>query len=169
MTAEFGPRDERVASLPERLAAVSISLLTRFTNWKSLEQMDLRFRSDSATFVVSGESEQSGERYSRGISVGVTCLFAGLVPVLAVLSVGPAAIDVLEPFRPLGEVLLLFSFVFALVNLFGVFGVLTKIDVIDHTTEPEPEAVAELREQFVDGEIDERELAARVEEVLERE
>ena len=168
MTAEFGPQDERVASLPERLGAVSISLLTRFTNWKSLEQMNLRFRTDSATFVVSGESEQTGEGYPRGLSVGVLCLAAGLIPVVALMGVGPAAMELLEPLTPVSEVMLLFLTVLVLVNLFGVFRVLAKTDVIDHTTEPEPEALAELQSQFVDDEIEQGELEARVEEVMQR-
>ena len=168
MTAEFGPRDVDL-STTERVGARSIELLVRFMNWKTLDHKTLRFRTDSATFVVSGESEHSGEGYARGKAVAGVCLAACIFPFVALLSLGPAVTFLPAPLDAVGSLLLGLSMGLALVNLTGALDVFKKADVIDHTTEPDPERLTELREQFVDGEFDERELAARVEEVMTRE
>ena len=43
-----------------------------------------------------------------------------------------------------------------------------KVRVIDHTTEPLPDELESLKQQFVDGDLDEHELADRVERVIDR-
>ena len=57
--------------------------------------------------------------------------------------------------------------VLALVNLTGAFDVFKKADVIDHTTEPEPERLTELQDAYIAGEIDGDELEAEVEAVID--
>ena len=166
MTAEFGPRDVEL-STTERVGARSIELLVRFMNWKSLDDKTLRFRTDSATFVVSGESEHSGEGYARGKAVAAVCVAAGIIPFVALLSLGPAVTKLPAPLDVVGSLLLLLSMALALVNLAGAFDVFKKADVIDHTTEPDPERLTELQDAYIAGEIDVDELEAEVEAVMD--
>jgi hypothetical protein len=56
----------------------------------------------------------------------------------------------------------------AFVSYIGSIELTSKIDVLDHTTEPAPEELDELKAEFVDGEIDEQELDERAAEVWER-
>jgi len=166
MTAEFGPRGADL-STTERVGARSIELLVRFMNWKTLDDKTLRFRTESATFVVSGESEVSGEAYARGKRVAAVCIAAGILPIVALLSLGPAVTNLPAPLDAVGSWLLLLSMVLALVNLSGALDVFEKADVIDHTTEPEPERLTELQDAYVAGDIDGDELEAEVEAVID--
>jgi uncharacterized membrane protein len=57
---------------------------------------------------------------------------------------------------------------YALVNVVALQGLSQKISVVDHTTEPAPDAVDELKERYVAGEIDDTELEREAAEVWER-
>ena len=167
MTAEFGPRDvelgwkERFAG---RMASAVCSLVNSETDDKTL-----RFNPDTATLTVAGESEHSGDALYRGTNVGALFLFTNtiawmiLASLNALIGTGSFIVDTALLIGIIATSVVVYA------NMAGSFNLLSKTDVIDHTTEPEPEALAELREQFVDGEIDERELEARVEEVMARE
>ena len=168
MTAEFGPRDVDL-SLMERVAAHATRYSTKL--FSDMANITLRFNPEQATLSLSGESQHPGEGFNRGLLVGLLYLLNLMLSV----SVALAAAEAVSVGASTGPVV---ATIIAIPALFVVFGsmlvalgsirLIQKTDVIDHTTEPEPEALAELREQFVDGEIDERELAARVEEVWER-
>ena len=166
MTAEFGPRDVELG-WKERFAGRMASAVCRLVD-SEIDDKSVRFNPDTATLTVGGESEHSGDALRRGTYVGALFLFTNTIAwmILALLNAlsgtGSFIVDTAVLFGITTTAVIIYA------NMAGSFNLLTKTDVIDHTTEPEPEALAELREQFVDGEIDEPELAARVEEVWER-
>jgi len=167
MTAEFGPRDVELG-WKERFAGRMASAVCRLLD-SEIDDKSVRFNPDTATLTVAGESEHSGDALRHGTYLGALFLFTNtiawaIMPLLyALTGTGSFIVDTVVLFAIITTSVVVYA------NMAGSFNLLTKTDVIDHTTEPEPEALAELREQFVDGEIDERELAARVEEVMTRE
>jgi uncharacterized membrane protein len=56
----------------------------------------------------------------------------------------------------------------AFVSFIGSASVASKIDVVDHTTEAPPDAIDELQQQYVAGDIDADELERQAEAVLRR-
>ena len=166
MTAEFGPRDVELG-WKERFAGRMASAVCRLFN-SEIDDKSVRFNPDTATLTVAGESEHSGDALRRGAYLGALFLFTNTIGWMILLllnalsGTGPFIVDTALLIGIIATSVVIY------VNMVGSFNLLRKTDVIDHTTEPEPEALAELREQFVDGEIDERELEARVEEVMQR-
>ena len=166
MTAEFGPRDVDLG-WKERFAAHIASAVCRLTN-SDLDDKSVRFNPETATLTVAGESEHSGDALHRGKYVGGLFLFTNtitwmiLVLLNALSGTGSFIVDTALLIGIIATSVVIY------VNMSGSFNLLTKTDVIDHTTEPEPEALAELESQFVDGEIEQGELEARVEEVMQR-
>ena len=168
MTAEFGPRDVDL-SLMERIAAHA----TRYTTWllSDLTNPSLTYNPKHATLSLSGESEDSGNGYARGVLVGMLYLHNVVLALGAIVLAGEAASVVASVGAIVGTIVgvvsLFVMFASALVG-WGSVKLMAKTDVIDHTTEPLPEALDDLQQQYVDGEIDESELAAAVEREVER-
>ena len=169
MTAEFGPRDVELG-LMERVAAHATRYTTCVT--ANVVNISLRFNPKRATLTLSGESQHPGEGFNRGLLVGFVYLL-NLMLSLCVALVAANAMSVGASIGPIAATVIgsIALFVFAgsvLVGL-GSVSLIHKTDVIDHTTHPEPDAIDEVREAYLDGEIDEAELEARSAEVWERE
>jgi len=169
VTTEMGPRDVDL-TLSERFA----SRLTRYVVPLVSELSDtvsVRFDARRATLSLSGESEYSGDAFNRGLLVGVTYLFNILIAVLSI-SLASEAANAAVDFGPVVGLAAVVPFLFvsgaALVFVMGTVGLMWKTDVVDHTTEPAPEELDDLQQQYVDGEIDEQELGERTAEVWER-
>ena len=169
MTTEMGPRDVDL-SLSERFAAHGTRYTTRLLSSMG-DDVSLRFTPSTATLSVSGESEDSGDAYRRGILVSTVYmlnLLFGLALALMPLDVISAAAEV-GPWLMLaatGPALFVTSV--GLVFAMGTAGLITQTDVIDHTTEPAPDAVDELKERYVAGDLDDAELEREAAEVWER-
>jgi len=144
-----------------------------FTAWfppveRALADQQWRFDREKIRLSVHGESEYSGDAYSRGQVVNTLWFLNSLLPVLLV-----TLLSFIRP--PVGSVLfwavggsLVLLALFACANVLGSVDLSSEIQVIDHTTESTPEAVADLQEQYVDGNLDGDEFEARVEAVIDR-
>jgi uncharacterized membrane protein len=166
MTVEMGPRDVDLG-LRERFAGQFI----RFWAWAVgvvSDDVDLRFRVPTATLILSGESEHSGDEYERG-SLAATLISVNEMAMMAVMAysgIGTMSLTA-APSVAIAFLLLIAACV-AGVSLVGSASLTTSINVIDHTTEPAPDAVDELKERYVAGEIDDAELEREAAEVWER-
>ena len=169
MTAEFGPRDVDL-SLMERVAAHATRYSTKL--FSHMANSTLRFNPEQATLSLSGESQHPGEGFNRGLLVGLLYLLNLMLSVCVALAAGEA-VSVGASTGPVVATIIAIPALFvvfgSMLVALGSISLIQKTDVIDHTTEPEPEALAELQSQFVDGEIEQGELEARVEEVMQRE
>ena len=175
MTAEFGPiDDERAHKLTERLTAIPYSWACSVLSTASSDT-SLRFNKDRFVLSVHGESEYSGDAYNRGhLVAGVQTLvymgifFSGyvlsMVPRMLPYDSGGLSMYAAAFFAMLTLVWLSVCVVFAV----GLPSLSKKVRVIDHTTEPLPDELESLQQQFVDGDLDEHELADRVEAVIDR-
>ena len=119
-----------------------------------------------------GESEDAGDAFVRGRHVSAVTSIAMLGPILLIMlfvlagGVTQALFGAAVATVPMGIGFIVN--VAALINAAAMIGVTQEIGVIDHTTEPAPEELDALKDQFVDGEIDEQELGERAAEVWER-
>ena len=175
MTAEFGPiDDERAHKLTERLTAIPYSWACSVLSTVSSDT-SLRFNKDRFVLSVHGESEYSGDAYNRGHLVALiqtfvymAIFFSGyllsLLPRLLPYDSGGLSMYAAAFFAMLTLVWLSVCVVFAV----GLPSLSKKVRVIDHTTEPLPDELESLQQQFVDGDLDEHELADRVEAVIDR-
>jgi len=169
MTTEMGPRDVDL-SLSERVAAHGTRLTARLMS-STHDDMAIRFTPSTATLSLSGESKHSGERFNRGLLVGLVYTLNLMFVITAVGLAGEAMIFAAELAPWLGTVAVVPFLVIAIFGaLVGVGSaeLLTDTDVIDHTTEPAPDAVDELKERYVAGDLDDAELEREAAEVWER-
>ena len=168
MTVEMGPRDVDL-SLDERFAARITQHVTPLTGLS--DSVSVRFDPRRATLSLSGESEYTGDEFKRGLLVALVYLFNVMLAVCTILLTAEAAEFAAETSPVLGAAALvpfLFLSLTGITFAFGSLGLMFKTDVIDHTTEPAPEEIQDLKEQFVGGEIDKDELGERAAEVWER-
>jgi uncharacterized membrane protein len=157
-------------SVDERFAARITEYVTPLVSALS-DDLAARFDGQHATLSLSGESEYSGNAFNRGLLVGLVYLFDILLAVatFSVVAGGTKAAIEIGPWVGLAALVpFLFTAAAMLVLVVGAAGLLFKTNVVDHTTEPAPDELDALREQYVDGEIDEQELGERAGEVWER-
>lgn len=164
MTAEMGQRDVDLG-LKERFAAQFI----RFWAWVvSLiaDDVHIRFEPTTATLSLTGESEHSGDRYARGrlAATFVSLNELAMMSVLAYSAMGMMTLPA-TPITAVIAVVVLVTACVACVSLLGGASLTSKIDVIDHTTAPTPDAIDDLEAQYMADEIDEQELEDRTAEV----
>jgi len=168
MSTAFGSTNTLAdCSLSERLAARLLSVwLPVFDRFGS---NSLRFDREHLRLGLHGESEYAGSGYRRGMLAMVTVVMNVLLSAVPgfVLHYTPV------PASLVGS-LLFIAAIFASLGLFfvtavGSLGLVDRLELVDHTVPEQPrEELAAAREAFVDGELDEAEFDARVEEVLER-
>lgn len=172
MTTVFGPDttlDE--VGISERLASWFFAAWFPLAN-RALADQDWRFDREKLRLSVSGESEHSGDPFTRGRIVNTLWYLNSMLPLPVVSVIGLLATP--EAGAPSGiavgvaSVLFLGTAVGAMVNVTGSVDLASETQVVDHTTEPEPDAVATLREQYVDGDVDTETFEARVEEAIDR-
>ena len=168
MTAEFGPRDVEL-SFMEGVAAHATRYSTRL--FSHMVNVRLRFNPERATLSLSGESQHPGDGFNLGLLVALVYLL-NLIWSMGVALVAAEAVSVGASIDPIAAAVIgipaLFVIVGSILVGLGSISLIQKTDVIDHTTEPLPEALDELQQEYVDGEIDESELAAAVEREVER-
>ena len=166
----MGPRDVELGWI-ERFAGISVDAVVQLTNLIS-DSARGRYDRDRAVLTISGESEHAGDRFARGRAVSLLTMIPMLawmavtVVLLGLGGVTTTALGETVAFVPL--VLTVVTSITGLITVHGASSLQDKISVVDHTTEPTPDALAELQQQYVDGEIDEAELAERAAEVWER-
>ena len=167
MTTEMGPRDDGELTLSERAAARLMDWLVRGLDLLA-DEGRIRFNAATATLSLSGESEQPDDAFSRGKIVAMLAATTAVVSVMPVMLIS-TLFEVPNPVvTAVGAVGTAVSGVVGIFMVSGVVDLLDKITVLDHTTEPAPDALDELHQQYVDGEIDESELGDRAAEVWER-
>lgn len=168
MTTEMGPRDVDLSPV-ERVAARSTAVVVRGINVLK-SPGSIRFNPRTATLSITGESEHAGDPYERGQLAALMVLANAVIPagVIGLLTSVPVTHD--------STVATLYFFVvlfpvalFAMANVHGSMTLINKTDVVDHTTEPLPEALTELQAAYVDGDISEADLERQVGEVMQRE
>jgi len=165
----MGPRDVDL-TFTERFAAHGTKYLIGIVSGLS-DTVSLRFDPRRATVSLSGESEYSGQPFNRGLLVGMVYLVNLLLSMSAIglaSEAATAAADIGPALTAAVFVQSLFVSGVSIIFAVGSIGLMWKTDVIDHTTDPAPDEIQELQEQFVDGEIDEAELGERAAEVWER-
>jgi uncharacterized membrane protein len=166
----MGPRDGDL-SWRHQLAGFSVEGAVAIMNAAS---DDARGRYNRAKGLLSlyGESDDAGDVFVRGRQVSAVTSIAMLAPLLLVvlcLLLGSATQALFGPTVatiPLGVGFLLNGA--AVINAFALIGLSQEIGVVDHTTEAAPDAVDELKERYVAGEIDDAELEREAAEVWER-
>jgi len=169
MTTEMGPRDVDL-TLSERVAAHGTRYTTRLVA-STQDDLSIRFTPSTATLSLSGESEHRGDAFNRGLLVASVCMVNIMLAFGAVGIAGEAMTAAAEVSQWLGLVSIVPFVLVATVGLvfgLGSAGLLFEIDVIDHTTEPAPDAVGELKERYVAGDLDDAELEREAAEVWER-
>jgi len=170
MTTEMGPRDGDLC-WRHRLAGYSVKGAVAFMNGVS---DDARGRYDRVKGLLSlyGESDHAGDAFVRGRHVSAVTSIAMLGPILLIMLCLVAGAVTQALFgAAVAAVPMTLGFVLnvaALINAVALLGLSKHIGVIDHTTEPAPDALDDLQQQYVDGEIDESELGERAAEVWER-
>jgi len=171
MSTTFGSTDTLAdCSLDERLAARLLSAWVPLVD-AQFDRGGIRFDRDRLRIALHGESEHPGDGYTRGMVVmalwAMNAMFAMLpVGVLAAVPVSDSASVVL--LAALVSAMVVTATVGTVLAM-GSVGALNKTELVDHTVPEQPrEELAAAREAFVDGDLDEAEFGARVEEVLER-
>jgi hypothetical protein len=170
VTTEMGPRDGDV-SWRHRLAGYSVKGAVAFMNAAS-DNAHGRYDRAKALVSLYGESEDAGDAFVRGRSVSALTSIAMLGPILLIMLCLVAGAVTQALFgAAIAAIPMTVGFVvnvLALINAAALLGLTKHIGVIDHTTEPAPDELDELKGEFVDGEIDEAELGERAAEVWER-
>ena len=170
MTTDMGPRDGEL-SWRHQLAGFSIKGAVALMNAVSDDARG-RYNASKGLLSLYGESEDAGDAFVRGRHVSAVTSIAMLGPILLIMlfvlagGVTQALFGAAVATVPMGIGFIVN--VAALINAAAMIGVTQEIGVIDHTTEPAPEELDALKDQFVDGEIDEQELGERAAEVWER-
>jgi len=165
MTTEMGPRDVDL-TLVERFAGHGV----RFWAWvASLDEDDpnVRFDPTTATVRVTGESEYSGDAFARARAATTLTVMNVVISLSLVAAITMAPMPGGALLAPYAILSLTAMSVLGAIG-YGSASLIDKINVIDHTTEPAPEELDELKAEFVDGEIGEEELGERAAEVWER-
>jgi uncharacterized membrane protein len=129
----------------------------------------VRFDAARNRLGLHGESEHPGDAFSRGklvTTVWMANALLGVFPLLLITQVPVPEGSVIV--WPLVAVITVMSF-FAIAVVEGSIELLNETQVVDHTTAEEPrEELAALQERFVDGDLDDDELAAEVERVIDQ-
>lgn len=167
MSPEMGPADSDSSQWwpMEWLGSRSVAAMVKFVDlYSKYTDGDVRLNIDLDRCEISlhGESEQTGDPFSRGYLLG---LLEGLTALTAVyLGLMMLGSGVGTPVVAVTAIISLFFFAAAFASVLS----LANFTVVDLTTEKRPAELDELAKQYVDGEIDEQELEQRSEQVVAR-
>ena len=165
MSTEFGT-DTRLDDANSAVRVASwlldgwLSLLTRFGD------VGISFDRQNLRLSMHGESEHSGDGYNRGQIVallGVLNSFLGIVPIVLLGELTSVLGESVAPLLLLPMTLAAF---FGIWTVTGSMELADEIEVVDHTTEPLPDDLDDLKQQFVDGDLDDTEFEAQLEDRL---
>jgi len=169
MTTEMGDHDAD-PTIRQQVAGYSVVVAVKLMNHVSDDAYG-RYNRHEARLSLYGESEDAGDAYERGRSVSAVTSIAQMWPgfvmvLMAVLGAPVAAAGGVLVSSVVTFVMLAVT-LFAAGNSLGIIGLTKKIGVVDHTTEPTPDAVDELKERYVAGDLDDAELEREAAEVWE--
>lgn len=156
MTTEIGPLQDRdeSAGLFERYSRFWLVGIFEFFD-RVTDDVGIRYDRHANMLRLHGESESPGDEFSRSmlLSLGVMMVWA-LCYTLLIVADGMMLLPLL---------------VIATPAILGSFDAWRHAEIIDHThAKVETERVEELQQQFVDGEIEDRdEFAERIEQEME--
>ena len=167
MSTEFGS-DTRLddANTAVRIASWLLD------GWLSLlpRTGDVTFGFDRQKLRLSihGESEHSGDAYNRGQIVALLGALNVFISILPIMLIGGLTSVLGESVAPLLLGPMTIAAFFAIWTVTGSMELTDEIEVLDHTTEPLPDDLDDLKQQFVDGDLDDNEFEAAVEQVIDR-
>ena len=170
MSTTFGSTDTLAdCSLDERLAARLLSAWLPLVD-AQFDNGGIRFDRDRLRIALHGESEQPGDGYTRGMVVmGLWMMNAllGTLPVWLVTGLSPLQSPPL-PVALVAIVALLATASVAITLAMGSVGALVKTELVDHTVPKQPDAVDDLKDRYVAGDLDDAELEREAAEVWDR-
>lgn len=172
MTTEMQPSaDDGKRAILAKVAAPAYGLACRLGS--SFRENTIRFDGDKPAISIHGESEDSGNAFERGKlvekigNIATWILFAPLLAALGfVHSVDALGIEPGGPLLVLVAASVLAYGIWATLAVRGMPWLADSVAVFDHTTEPVDDC-DDLKQQYLDGEIDERQLEAETEARLE--
>ena len=168
MTVEHGPLevDEKKRGfswwLSGRMMAAIFSTLDRIG-------YPIRFDAEKNRISVHGESENPGSEMKAGVLAAITPIMSVLFYSGVFILLGPA-VETADEFSAAAGVVVFVPFALLAVLLIGSFSGhferVKQMRVVDHTTEPLPDDLDDLKQQFVDGDLDDTEFEAQLEDRL---
>ena len=171
MPTEFGPfkdKDGTESGLSWWVSGSVIYALVKFLD--RYGEKSLRYGVKKNRLSIHGECDNPRKEFRAGF-------LAGFLPVMALLCLVAfgailLSIHVNAPTTISTFVVFPAMLLWALLSIHSLEGLgdrMKTMTVFDHTTPPtDDEALESLQQQFVDGELDEHELANRVEAVIDR-
>jgi len=166
MSTEFGPLDSdgEDSGLSWRLAGASIAT---FVTGMQLLGLSTRYDRVQNRYSLHGESDRAGSPLRAGVLMGLVpamTLVTWLTIGLLILQAQSFAVGTV--FLTLLSSLVVVWGIIGLVMIDGLGERMTSATVTDHTTEPVDDC-DDLKQRYLSGEIDERELEAETEARLE--
>lgn len=171
MPTEFGPakeKDEPESGLSWWVSGSVIYALVKFLD--RYGEKRLRYGVRKNRLSIHGECDSQRKEFRAGFLVGflpaisLLCLVAFGAILLSIKFSAPTTISMFVVF----PAMLVWAFL-SIHSLEGLGDRMETMTVFDHTTPPtDEEALESLQQQFVDGDLDEAELADRVEAVIDR-
>jgi len=165
MTTEFGS-DTRLDDANSAVRVASWLL----DAWLSLlprpGDVSFRFDRQKLRLSIQGESEHSGDGYNRGQIVALISALNCMISIVPIMLIGELTTVVGESLAPLLLLPMTLAALFAIWTVSGSMELTGEIEVVDHTTEPLPHDIQELSQQFVDGDLDDSEFEAQLEDRL---
>jgi len=168
MTAEHGPlaEDESKREIGWHISGMMVSSVVQVFR---LRTNSIRYDRHKNRISLHGESQNPGSPYKAGV-------IAALVPLSAfMMYIGVAAMfwQLPNALSSYSEVLsgavggLYLGIVITLVTCtIPLLERIKQMSVVDHTTEPLPDDLDDLKQQFVDGDLDDSEFEAQLEDRL---
>ena len=168
MTVEIGPLDDDepdTDSLSWLISGKLLSVSVRL--WRGLGADSIRYDDEKNRLSIRGESDRAGCQFRGGYLIGLVSVMAVLQAVMVAVLFGH--IGSLSESFIFHTVMLLLMLAVALPTLVSLDGLgerMRSMTVYDHTTEPLPDDLDDLKQQFVDGDLDDSEFEAQLEKRL---
>lgn len=168
MTEEMGPITEPDSAFERTLAQIGgvqvSAVVWLYDKMLAVQGSDssLEYDPRKLRHTIHGESENPGDEYPRSMLLSMA-VFGGIILDTAILNSIPTVESTL--------LALLMLPVVTAVGVAGVASIYTLLNstVLDLTTAKPDDGLDELAEQYLDGEMDEREFEQRADEVVARE
>jgi len=129
----------------------------------------IRFDPEKNRISVRGESENPGSEMKAGVLAALTPIMSVLFYSGLFILLGPA-VETADEFSAAAGVVVFVPFALLAVLLIGSFSGhferVKQMRVVDHTTEPLPDDLDDLKQQFVDGDLDDQEFEQQLEDRL---
>ena len=143
-------------------------LVTAMMNHTS-DETELRYDLDNNRISISGTSENPGDVPGHNRGVGMMAAVGVMISMACAMMLTVAGVSMGGPTGILESVTYLLLMGSALGYVLLAMSVGTTAvccEVVDHTTEPLPDDLDDLKQQYVDGDLDDTEFEAQLEDRL---